>query len=298
MIGQHAYLIMVHNQPEHLKKLLCVLDHERNDIFIHVDKKADIDINSLFDVCQKSKVYFTNSINVYWGGWTQIEAELILLEEATAKGKYQYYHLLTGGDFPLRKQSEILNFFDINDGKNFISYDDVNSDFFDRIKYYYPLQHHQRNIFFKKIRKLLVICQRTLGVDRTKKYPQTKKYGMGSAYFDITDDVARYIVSKKNEIQKEYRYTFCADEVFLQSQILNSKLYRNLEIYKSNESNPYIQNIYMDVVRAVDWTRGRPYVWQAEDFNVLMESSCLFARKFDYTKSPKIVDMIFEKIRE
>ena len=36
---KHAYLIMAHNQPQILKKLLTLLDHEQNDIYIHVDKK-------------------------------------------------------------------------------------------------------------------------------------------------------------------------------------------------------------------------------------------------------------------
>lgn len=68
MFGKHAYLIMAHNQPEHLKKLLCVLDNERNDIFIHIDKKSSMNKKLFLDVCQKSKVFFTNQINVYWGG--------------------------------------------------------------------------------------------------------------------------------------------------------------------------------------------------------------------------------------
>ncbi len=68
MLGKHAYLIMAHNQPEHLRKLLDVLDNERNDIFIHLDKKSSIDSQSLLDICQKSKMYFTNRLNVYWGG--------------------------------------------------------------------------------------------------------------------------------------------------------------------------------------------------------------------------------------
>lgn len=36
---KHAYLIMAHNRPEMLKRLVDALDDERNDIFIHFDKK-------------------------------------------------------------------------------------------------------------------------------------------------------------------------------------------------------------------------------------------------------------------
>ena len=37
---KHAYLIMAHTQPELLKKLVMLLDDERNDFYIHVDSKA------------------------------------------------------------------------------------------------------------------------------------------------------------------------------------------------------------------------------------------------------------------
>ena len=33
-------------------------------------------------------------------------------------------------------------------------------------------------------------------------------------------------------------------------------------------------------IRAIDWTRGDPYVWKKEDLSLLLESDDLFARKF------------------
>lgn len=36
---RHAYLILCHNQFRILCRLLTALDDERNDIYIHVDKK-------------------------------------------------------------------------------------------------------------------------------------------------------------------------------------------------------------------------------------------------------------------
>lgn len=299
MFGKHAYLIMAHNQPEHLKKLLCVLDNERNDIFIHIDKKSSMNKKLFLDVCQKSKVFLTNQINVYWGGWTQIEAELILLESAVSKGKYQYYHLLTGGDFPLKKQSEILQFFDEHDGENFISINEVKSTkYLDRVKYYYFLQDHEKNLFIKACGKLQVICQRIVGVDRTKEYSKIKKWGIGSAYFDITYEIAKYVVSKKDEIREVFKDTFCADEIFLQTLILNSDIYRGLKLYKTNKNHPYIQETYLNVLRAIDWTRGIPYTWKNEDYNILMESDYFFARKFDCINSPEIVETLYNIVKE
>ena len=36
---RHAYLIMAHNEPEVLVRLLTDIDDPRNDIFLHLDTK-------------------------------------------------------------------------------------------------------------------------------------------------------------------------------------------------------------------------------------------------------------------
>ncbi|UVV53809.1 hypothetical protein NXY15_04150 [Bacteroides thetaiotaomicron] len=38
---KHAYLIIAHNEFEILKRLIQALDDERNDIYIHFDRKAE-----------------------------------------------------------------------------------------------------------------------------------------------------------------------------------------------------------------------------------------------------------------
>ena len=37
---RHAYLIMAHGNHTQLSKLVSALDDERNDIYIHIDKKT------------------------------------------------------------------------------------------------------------------------------------------------------------------------------------------------------------------------------------------------------------------
>lgn len=44
-MNKHAYLIIAYNNREALKKLVRLIDYVRNDIYIHIDKKAsDFDI--------------------------------------------------------------------------------------------------------------------------------------------------------------------------------------------------------------------------------------------------------------
>ena len=42
MNDRHAFLIMAHNNKEQLLELLRQLDHTRNDIYIHIDRKLNL----------------------------------------------------------------------------------------------------------------------------------------------------------------------------------------------------------------------------------------------------------------
>lgn len=142
-IGKHAYLIMAHNEPELLMKLLFALDHSRNDIFLHIDKKSTcFDLEALSLLPQKSKITILPPMNVNWGGDSQVRCEMALLKEAT-RGNYQCYHLLSGVDFPIKSQPYIHAFFDKNPNKSFIHLDSVQQtpEVLDRVRYYWWFQN-------------------------------------------------------------------------------------------------------------------------------------------------------------
>lgn len=292
-MGKHAYLIMAHNQFELLEKLVRCLDSDRADIFIHLDKKASYDQNRLMNHIKESSLFFTERIQVTWGGYSQIAVELLLLEKATSVGKYDYYHLITGVDFPLKSQKEILSFFDQHSDLEFISCTECSEKDLKRVKKFYFFQDLLGEKVTGRIaRKITVFVQKLMHIQRSN---SVKSWGIGSAYFDITDDFARYIVNNKSVIRGKFKFTRCADEMFLQTMFLNSPFAKTKCLYKSeDEKHKYIQKKYLDVVRAIDWTRGNPFVYGIEDLDMLLNSKCLFARKFDYSKSPEIVNKLFE----
>lgn len=217
-----------------------------------------------------------------------------MLEAATNIGRYSYYHLITGVDFPLRSQEEIHSFYERHNGMQFISLSKCKPNDMERVQPYYFFQDAlgEKNIG-RVLRKITIGLEKVFKISHNK---DARKWGIGSAYFDITDDFARYVVSQKDKIRKTFRYTRCADEMFLQTIYLNSPFVTK-ERYASEVTNhPYIQNSYLDVVRAIDWTRGKPYVYRIDDFDWLRESGCLFARKFDYEKYPEIIDRLYQTI--
>ena len=76
---KHAYLIMAHNEPYILEKLLRLIDDERNDIYLHIDKKwKNFDFEKFKNVVRKSNIYFSDRLDVRWGTYSQIKCELVL----------------------------------------------------------------------------------------------------------------------------------------------------------------------------------------------------------------------------
>lgn len=79
---KHAFLIIAHNEYPVLEVLLSMLDDERNDIYLHIDKRA----TELFQQIKKVKMQkagfylIENPIKVYWGDISQVQVEYLLFE--------------------------------------------------------------------------------------------------------------------------------------------------------------------------------------------------------------------------
>lgn len=294
-MSKHAYLIMAYNQEKLLIELVKALDDFQNDIFIHIDKKSRLNAEEIEKQINKSNCYFTKQVAVGWGGQSLIEATLLLLKKSTETGKYDYYHLISGQDFPLRSQKEIHKFFDEHQGQEFISCKKMNSKYEERIRYYYLFQDMfgGRTIWNKIVKKISIGIQKKLKVNRMKnKY---LCYGIGSQWFSITDHMARYVLSKEAEIKQNFYKGFCADEIFLQTLWLNAPFYNEKLHYHSKVTqDPYIDEIYHDVKRAIDWVRGTPYTYCENDYEMLKHSGCLFARKMSEDKSMKLIKRLKE----
>ena len=289
-MNKQAFLIMYHNDYYILEKLLKQIDNENFDIYLHVDKKVkNFDFENTKKILNKSNIYFTKRINVKWSTFSQINCELLLLKEAT-KNNYSYYHLLSGNDLLLKDSTEIFNYFN-NNNKEYIAYnsiDKITESELERIKYYHILNKNRRHNN-KIIRELstkiyykLLSIQKKLKINRLKN--NKLEIRKGANWFSITNDLAKYILTKEKDIFKMYKYSNCADELFLQTITYNSK-------FKENIYNKYSDE-HQNIKRYIDWNRGEPYTFTLEDYDELINSNCFFARKFSSQIDKKIIDKI------
>lgn len=284
---KHAYLIIAHKNDYTFQTLLNLLDDERNDIFIHMDKKnklyySDETVRHI----KRAKVYHVkNRIDVVWGAYSQIETELSLLELATRMGNYEFYHLLSGEDLPIKSQDYIHGFFEENKGKEFVRFE--NPDFLhsERVHQFHFMQSliGKPNIhpYMYSFEHRFLKIQEMVGIKRNKKV----RFQKGANWFSITDNLAREVVTKKAWIKKVFRFTECGDEVFLQT-IVNQSKYREKLYHKEYDNDLH------SIMRLIDWSRGTPYVFKSIDREMLRETDMLFARKFDCTIDREIIDYV------
>lgn len=282
---RHAYLIIAHRDDLCFRTLLTLLDDVRNDIFIHMDSKnKTYDQVSVNHGLSHSGVYHLKRRSVIWGSRSQIDVEIELLEAATKRGRYSYYHLLSGQDLPLKSQDFIHSFFENHAGKEFVRFQDPVFRFDDRVRQYHLFQDHLgRRWFESRWNRKLLNGQKRMGIWRHRNLSFQK----GTNWFSITDALARYIVSKKRWLKRTYRFTLCCDEVFVQSLILNTPFMGNLY-------HPQMDNDVHAIMRLIDWKRGDPYVFKRDDYEELASSDLLFARKFD----SKVDSAIIEQVRD
>ena len=79
-------------------------------------------------------------------------------------------------------------------------------------------------------------------------------------------------------------------EMFLQTVLYSSEYFKNV-------CREY-DNVVLNCKRLIDWTRGIPYTYRKSDYDELMSSSAMFARKFSTKVDKEIIDMIYEKLRQ
>lgn len=281
---KHAYLIIAHNNFEQLQLLISLLDDARNDIYLHIDKKVT-EFSPETIKAQYARLFFVDPISVTWGGHSQIKCEMLLFKNAAPK-HYMYYHLISGIDLPLKTQDEIHAFFQKHSGMNFIGYDKVAQEtrnFVFRTQYYHILNNiigkGQTGIkhILRKINKILIKLQVLLHVKRKEIVPLYK----GANWVSITDEMMQYILSCEKIIKKQFYYSHCGDELFLQSIAMQS---------------PYRDKIIDHSYRAVTWEGVTPRIYRKEDVPQLLASSDLFARKFDSKVDAEAIRLVVEHL--
>lgn len=282
--NKHAYLIIAHHEFEVLQKLIEALDDERNDIYIHIDKKVKI-LPTLY--CKVSRLFIIdNRVDVRWGHVSQIESEYALFEASfNSDESYSRYHLISGTHMPLKSQDEIHIYFDHYQNKEVLNYlytDDYEANFKINRYHFFLRNYRSKLFFFQRIVQLFwhifLKGQYVLGIQ--KKEPKID--AKANNWISITASAIAYILREKEFILKMFRYSFCGDEFFVPFLLGKSR-----DQFEVLDDKKLLFNEFLG---------SFPRTITEKDYDFLIASDYLFARKFSVT-NVTVVNRILEHIK-
>jgi hypothetical protein len=272
-----AHLILTYTNPRQTERMIRKLYHENFDFYIHVDKKFDINPHLFMEALPN--VYFINNrVDVKWAGYSTVIATFECIKEIVATGiQYDFINFLSGQDYPIKTADYINNFFEENKGNEFLSFRDIKNEWKEgliRMEKYYLSGYSFRGKH--RIEDLInkIMPKRKLPND-------LHPYGK-SMFWMLSPATAMYVVNtveKDKKLKDFFWLCWASDEFVFQTILMNSPL-----------KDKIINNNY----RYIDWSAGgaNPKTLNESDAEKIRASEDLFARKFDMTNSPEILDFI------
>jgi Core-2/I-Branching enzyme len=288
---KHGVLITAYNNLGHLHDLIKSFDSDFL-IYIHLDKKSRIsggDVSELMKIPTVKLV--SREYNVNWGSWNFLKCILLLCREALKEPDIAYLHLISGHDYPVKNMGNIKKFLEDNPG-DYIDYFEVlksewKTEWMGRLSYYglYDLLN-TKSLLGRKIINGFILLQKKLRLVRSIPKELPTLYG-GLGWWSLRRSSVGYIVDwtdKHPIFMERLRFTFAPDEIFFQTILLNA---------------PFNDTGVNNNLRFSDWAirnGNRPAILDETDFERIVNSDALFARKFDFPISTQLKQMIDDNI--
>lgn len=274
-----ACIIMAHKDPHQIERLIKKYHNFPFDFYIHLDKK--ISQKSFLFLASNPQVHFIKQrVWVRWASYSFLKAIIRSFKEVLNSGTYyDFISVMSGQDYPIKPVTMYFNLLEKNMGKNFISYEEESewwSHAITRINKY-----HFTNFGFRGRYRIQFFLNALLP---NRKFPLPYKlYGGPRAMcMTLSTQCITYLVNfieSDKKLRRFIRFTWGPDEFVLPTLIMNS-------VYKNSVIN---NNFYY-----IDWSRGgsNPKTLITEDYENLISSEKMMARKFDIHQDAVILDML------
>ena len=286
---EHAIIILAHKDYTHVIRLIKYFSAEC-DVFIHLDLKSDFSSEEIQKIhqLQNIKNVFCK-YNVHWGGYSLLKCELHMIKAVLKSEKYKYIHVLSGQDYPISPYHNFLDFFENNNGKDYIQYTRIPNKRWDHGTFS-RLQYYSFYDYFKDRKKAQNINQKIKHIQERfhlkRRIPDEFDYLYGgSQWISIQTKTAQSLVEytrKHPRFFKRMRFSFAPEEIYIPTVIVNT--------IDRNRIIPFSR-------RFIRWkfeNGNRPANLDERHFKFLLMSDCLFARKFINGVSDNLIRLIDE----
>jgi len=278
-----AHLILVHNNPAQLERLVKRLICPATDIYIHLDKKCAI--ADYIHLQELENVFFIKArVRITWGNFSVVRATLNSMAEMLNSGnQYSHINLLSGADYPLKNAGTIQDFLFANNNKSFMRYRHVYNEWNESRSRFTLYSLGDYNFPFKySVQRLL-----NKFLEERKLPNGLQPYGF-SQWFTLTPICVRYVIDyleKNHRVKRFFRMTWGVDELIFQTILINSHL-------KDTIVNDHLR--YIRFVRKA----SSPDTLTIADKEILVRSGKFYARKFRDDVDHVILDYLDEVVEK
>lgn len=268
-----AYIVSAYKLPAQLERMLRRLHYPGVTFAVHVDRKTRRPVfDEMVSRCSDLDVVWLPRHRSQWGGFGHVRATLKGIEHIVGDGvPFDYAVLLTGQDYPLRRPAEIASVLGGAGGRSFMRHVAL------------PWEPWGSRGGLDRIEGWHVITYRRLHFTlplRRELPGGLRPYG-GSAYWCLERTLVHFVhgfLKENPDYVRFFEHVFVPDELFFQTIAMNSELRHTVE---------------NDDLRYLDWSREpAPVVFTIRDLPALLESGKLWARKFDETLDPSVLDAL------
>jgi hypothetical protein len=262
-----AYSLLVHRNPAQVCRLLDAIYAPEHAYAVHVDARVSSEMLPTLRSWAKAKpnVRFTESIACHYASWSLVQAELNMAAELR-KMRADWSHLinLSGQDFPLATQRELRAFLDKHRGASFMLKIDPN----ERWSATVSARYRDVNMVWRGRMRHLPIPRPAA--------PRVQWFG-SSQWKILSREAVDYLLDDPFSIslRRAFRFGLVPDESYVPTVLFNSKL---------------AQSIVPDYKRYIDWdVPVGPKILGMRDFDKMLRSDALFARKVDLDVDAELV---------
>lgn len=294
-----AYIILVHQNPNQLDRLINLINDTNSVWFIHIDKK--VDITAFNYLTKKENVFFVKKREVCnWGGFSLVKATYNALEETYCffkKQSIKSYHcvLLSGQDLPIQTTKSINDFLETNKDVSFFNYWQLpHKNWWDggmfRVTNFYLFnvkKHKTLNTYINKLIKRLGF-KKLLPINKLNRLHKDFKLYGSSQWFIINHDALSGLIKNKKirkQLSKALRFSFAPDELFFISFFK----------YIQNKENLHIDNKNTTFV-VFEGVNPNPKFLAVKDLQSNFEKHTLFGRKFDNNVNLEAIKVVEKRI--
>lgn len=261
-----CYLLLVHHKFDQLLRLVDRLDGPHSSFVVHVDRKVAED--QVADLRNKlrplDRVAFTQRVSSTWGAYEQALAIMECVKSAVEEMEpCDRYVLLSGQDYPIKGQAQILEFFAQHSIEEFIEA--------------YPLDVMDAGSpgwspYYRFRRYHMWLGGRHIALPFVLKGAPPLPIYHGSTWWALTRGAVTHVAREFASNTKLHRYLrtgFLVDEVYVPTLLMAS---------------PFAPRVVGKNVTFAEWTATsgpHPKTLRLADLEQLLVSPKLVARKFD-----------------